>query len=133
MAHFSSCGELSLLPTHIAFLRYLNRILYSIKHDVAQVLAGIFCFQPNVDRNVRKFCEEDLLSSSAKDLMTSLQNECYLEAQAWSPIKKNFGDKQGPYAVFNALDSMLKDSLDRLKMMREGDIFGQDRSSGIYM
>ncbi|KAF7824723.1 pentatricopeptide repeat-containing protein [Senna tora] len=115
---FVARGETPFLPMHIAFLRFLNRSFECIKYDVGRIFSSVFCSQPNMDANGRTFCEEDILSSSPKDLMSTMGKDCQLNAQDWSR-ERNFGDKNGPQAVFNALDNMLKDSLDRLQMMRK--------------
>ncbi|MCI03575.1 pentatricopeptide repeat-containing protein, partial [Trifolium medium] len=44
--------------------------------------------------------------------------KCQLNAQDCSSNDKSFGgDKKGQHAVFNVLDTMIKSSLDRLKIM----------------
>ena len=58
-----------------------------------------------------------MLSSIAKDLVSNVGDECRLDADTWSR-ERNFGDNNAPQAVFNALDNMLKDSLERLQKMR---------------
>ncbi|KAI9110394.1 hypothetical protein K1719_018554 [Acacia pycnantha] len=57
-----------------------------------------------------------MLSLSDKDL-SNFQKDCQLKAENWSR-ERNFGDENAPQAVFNALDNMLKDSLERLQKMR---------------
>lgn len=49
--------------------------------------------------------------------MSTMGKESQLNAQDWSR-ERNFDDENGPQAVFNALDNILKGSLERLKMMR---------------
>jgi hypothetical protein len=47
------------------------------------------------------------------------QYRARLRAQGWCSKQMNFDDdERDPYAVFNVLDTMLKDNLERLKMMR---------------
>ncbi|KAG6626856.1 hypothetical protein CIPAW_15G081300 [Carya illinoinensis] len=41
------------------------------------------------------------------------------KAQDWYSKQKDYDDKRDPYAVFNVLDTMLKDSFERLKTMRQ--------------
>ena len=50
--------------------------------------------------------------------MTNLGEKYQLSAEDWLSKNKNHDNKQDPHAVFNVLDVMLKDSLERLKMMR---------------
>ncbi|XP_045821536.1 pentatricopeptide repeat-containing protein At5g24830 [Trifolium pratense] len=105
---FLTCGEQYLLPTpmatHVAFLRYINRTIQSIN----QRFAHIFCSQDDDIKNVRIMREDDV------------GRKCQLDAQDCSLNDKSFGgDKKGQHAVFNVLDTMLKSSLERLKIMRE--------------
>lgn len=65
----------------------------------------------------RTFCEEEVLSPSAKDHISTMGKECQSNPQDESRVR-NFGDKNGPQAVYIVLDNMLKDSLDRLQKMR---------------
>ena len=61
---------------------------------------------------------DDISLSSYKYLLSAFGKKCHLNAQDCSSNEKSFGDKEVPHAVFNALDNILKDSLERLKMMR---------------
>ncbi|KAI9074225.1 hypothetical protein K1719_043790 [Acacia pycnantha] len=117
MALLAAFGESPFLHVHIAFLRFLNQF-ECIKHDVGQIVVGIFRSQPKKDRNGRTLFEEYMLSSSARDLISNMGKECQLDAENWSR-ERNFGDKNAPQAVFSALDNMLKDSLERLQKMRK--------------
>lgn len=58
--------------------------------------------------------------SSTKYLLSAIGRKCQLNGQdcSSSMYDKSFGDDKGPDAVFNALDAMLKSSLERLKTMR---------------
>ncbi|CAN6681846.1 unnamed protein product [Malus baccata var. baccata] len=96
MALVIACGESS--PSHIALLSCLNRTLDSIKHSIARIFVYILCCQAN---NARIYFQ-----LTFEDFMKKWDENYHLSAQH-------------PYAVFNALDAMLKDSLERLKTMRE--------------
>ena len=50
--------------------------------------------------------------------MAAMGEQYQLRTQNWCSKQKDFDDERDPYAVFNVLDTMLKDSLERLKMMR---------------
>lgn len=50
--------------------------------------------------------------------MQNLGEKYELSAEDWLSERKNVDDEQDPQAVFNVLDVMLKDSLERLKAMR---------------
>lgn len=60
----------------------------------------------------------DLFSSSFEELLGKLGENCQLGAEELFPKKNDVNGEQDPQAVFNVLDSMLKESLDRLKTMR---------------
>ncbi|CAL0333419.1 unnamed protein product [Lupinus luteus] len=115
-----ACEEPHLVPIHFIFIRFLNRVIESIKHDVAHTFSYVFIPQPNVFTHQRICFEEDEIAlSPAKDIMLAIRNKCQLNSEDWSSKDKNFGNKNASYAVFNALEYMLKDSLERLKTMRE--------------
>ncbi|XP_065620892.1 pentatricopeptide repeat-containing protein At5g24830-like [Quercus suber] len=116
MALLIGCGESSSSASHIVVLRYLNRALDSIKHDISHLFANLFCFNTNFDSNAKSCGNEDIMPSSFEDLMATIGERCELRARDWLSKKKD--DKGDPYAVFNVLDTMLKDSLERLKLMR---------------
>nr|XP_025624699.1 pentatricopeptide repeat-containing protein At5g24830 isoform X2 [Arachis hypogaea] len=119
MAQFVACGEPHLTSTHIAFIRYLNRTIESIRRDIADTFAAIFGSENNLAPSVSTRCEDDIALSSTKYLISAIGKKCHLIAQDCSSNEKSFRDKKGPDAVFNVLDNILKDSLERLKMMRE--------------
>lgn len=50
--------------------------------------------------------------------METVGDGCRLRAEEWFPNKKECNGENDPHGVFNALDTMLKSSLDRLKLMR---------------
>lgn len=54
--------------------------------------------------------------------MTKFGEKYQLRAEDWFSKNKNFNDEQDPHAVFNVLDAMLKDNLERLKMMRSATV-----------
>lgn len=56
--------------------------------------------------------------SSTQYLMSAIGRKCQVNAQDCSLRNKSFGGGKGQHAVFNVLDTMLKSSLERLKMMR---------------
>ncbi len=58
------------------------------------------------------------MHSSFEDLVATIGERYELRARDWFSKKKDVDDKGDPYAVFNVLDTMLKDSLERLKLMR---------------
>ncbi|XP_020968723.1 pentatricopeptide repeat-containing protein At5g24830 isoform X7 [Arachis ipaensis] len=119
MAQFVACGEPHLTSTHIAFIRYLNRTIESIRRDIADTFAAIFGSENNLAPSVSTRCEDDIALSSTKYLISAIGKKCHLIAQDCSSNEKSFRDKKGPDVVFNVLDNILKDSLERLKMMRE--------------
>jgi len=53
-----------------------------------------------------------------EDTVSAIGRKCQLNAQDCSSHDKKFGGEKGPHAVFNVLDTMLKSSLERLKIMR---------------
>ncbi|WVZ03170.1 hypothetical protein V8G54_023976 [Vigna mungo] len=54
------------------------------------------------------------------DVDAAIEKKCDVYARDSSSNDRSFGaDENGRHAVFNVLDTMLKDSLERLKMMRE--------------
>jgi hypothetical protein len=53
-----------------------------------------------------------------EDTVSAIGRKCQLNAQDCSSHDKNFGGEKDPRAVFNVLDTMLKSSLERLKIMR---------------
>nr|CCW28846.1 putative glycosyl phosphatidyl inositol transamidase like protein [Arachis duranensis] len=119
LLQFVACGEPHLTSTHIAFIRYLNRTIESIRRDIADTFAAIFGSENNLAPSVSTRCEDDIALSSTKYLISAIGKKCHLIAQDCSSNEKSFRDKKGPDAVFNVLDNILKDSLERLKMMRE--------------
>lgn len=60
----------------------------------------------------------DLLPFKLEDFMQNLGEKYELSAEDRLSEKKNVDNEQDPQAVFNVLDVMLKDSLERLKTMR---------------
>ena len=60
----------------------------------------------------------DLFSSSFDDFIAKLEENCQLSTEDLFPKMNDVNGEQDPKAVFNVLDSMLKESLDRLKTMR---------------
>lgn len=50
--------------------------------------------------------------------MATMGEHYQLGDHDWVSKQKDSDDKRDPYAVFNVLDTILKDSLERLKMMR---------------
>lgn len=66
----------------------------------------------------RTLGNENLIPYDIEDFMMKLGEDYQLSAENWFLRKKDGDDKQDPHLVFNVLDGMLKDSLDRLKMMK---------------
>ncbi|XP_024930951.3 pentatricopeptide repeat-containing protein At5g24830 isoform X2 [Ziziphus jujuba] len=112
-----ACGESS--PSHLVLLGFVNRTLDSIKRNIAQIFANVFCSQTNNAVDARTCGNADLLPFKLEDFMTKFGEKYQLSAEDWFSENKNLNDKQDPHAVFNVLDVMLKDNLERLKMMRE--------------
>lgn len=50
--------------------------------------------------------------------MGNLDTEWWSETKKWFSGEVGFGGKGGPDAVYNVLDGLLKDSLERLRTMR---------------
>ncbi|KAH7524284.1 hypothetical protein FEM48_Zijuj06G0103200 [Ziziphus jujuba var. spinosa] len=117
MALAIACGESS--PSHLVLLGFVNRTLDSIKRNIAQIFANVFCSQTNNAVDARTCGNADLLPFKLEDFMTKFGEKYQLSAEDWFSENKNLNDKQDPHAVFNVLDVMLKDNLERLKMMRE--------------
>ena len=65
------------------------------------------------------------LPFSLEDLIMSVGNQYQVTTQDWFSQKKGNDEERDPQAVFNVLDAMLKDSLDRLKTMRSAFGFSQ--------
>ena len=60
----------------------------------------------------------NLLPFALEDLIISVGNQYQVTTQDWFSQKKGHDEERDPRVVFNVLDAMLKDSLERLKMMR---------------
>lgn len=54
-----------------------------------------------------------------------VSDQCQLRTEDWFSNKKNYENEGDPRAVFNVLDSFLKENLDRLKMMRLASIYAK--------
>ncbi|KAF8388674.1 hypothetical protein HHK36_025354 [Tetracentron sinense] len=61
----------------------------------------------------------ELSPTTFEDLMVTVGNLYQIRNQNWFSQKKDYDDERDPQAVFNALDTMLKDSLECLRMIRE--------------
>ncbi|GLU01134.1 hypothetical protein SLE2022_184590 [Rubroshorea leprosula] len=110
----TACGELP-SSSHIVFLRFFNQTIDSIKLSVTQIFSSIFCCESNVDPCVR---DEGPLTAIG-ELVKNVGDHYQMRTHDWFSRKKDCDDKGDPEAVFNVLDSMLEDSLERLKNMRE--------------
>ncbi|RDY14703.1 hypothetical protein CR513_00188, partial [Mucuna pruriens] len=113
-------------------LRFFNSTFLSFKR---RVLAHFFRFQndaararPVISTLLAKFHCISLFHVSQDDVVcgcricsgvdAAVREKCEVNARDCSSNDESFGaDENGRHAVFNALDTMLKDSLERLKMM----------------
>ncbi|XVE84087.1 hypothetical protein DITRI_Ditri16bG0141100 [Diplodiscus trichospermus] len=139
MALAIACGEsMPCSSSHVVLIRLLNQTLDSIKYKVAPTVATMLSISP--DSRTKDILESDprhriliLLTvpniaktrmdesplSAVGDLMPATRDHYQLKTQDWFLRKKNYNDNQEPPAVFNMLNATLKESLERLKMMRE--------------
>lgn len=101
------------------FFRLFNACIESIKHDVAQIFANVFSFKPYSPANNRPSGHGNLLPFALEDLIISVGNQYQVTTQDWFSQNKGHDEERDPRVVFNVLDAILKDSLERLKMMRE--------------
>ncbi|CAK9175011.1 unnamed protein product [Ilex paraguariensis] len=102
-------------------LRIFNgsiQTLDSIKDRISQIFNDIFCSKPNRDLVDRRGSE--IFPNAIKDMIAANVGDGYeLRRAEWWSQKKDCDDEgDGSSAVFNALDEMLKGSLNRLKSMR---------------
>ena len=61
--------------------------------------------------------------SAVGDLMPDTNDHYQLRTQYWFLKKKDYNDKRDPPEVFDVLNATLKESLERLKMMRSAFFF----------
>ncbi|GMP68189.1 hypothetical protein CsSME_00027891 [Camellia sinensis var. sinensis] len=92
--------------------------LDSIKDCIAQSFADIFCGKSNIDFFDQR-CN-GVLPCALQDIIETVGDQCQQQNEDWFSQRKDCNDKRDLQAVFNVLDTMLKDSLERLKTMREG-------------
>lgn len=69
------------------------------------------------------------LPFALEDIIMSVGNQYQVTTQDWFSQKKNHEEERDPHVVFNILDAMLKDSLERLKRMRSAFHFCQHCNS----
>ncbi|KAL5785821.1 hypothetical protein ACOSQ2_008213 [Xanthoceras sorbifolium] len=108
MALSIACGESSSSLQFIIF-RLVNQALDSIKLNVAQLFF-----------NSRSLSDDDMLPCTLKNIMENVADGYRTKTRdLFCSNKEDYDDKGDPQAVFNVLDAMLKENLDRLKTMRE--------------
>ncbi|KAF8380742.1 hypothetical protein HHK36_028232 [Tetracentron sinense] len=103
------------------FLRIPNssiRTLDIIK-GIGQIFTNIFCQKSDIVGHKRTLGHGELSPTTLEDLMGTVGNQYQIRTQNWLSQKRDYDDERDPQAVFNALDTMLKDSLERLRMIRE--------------
>lgn len=59
-----------------------------------------------------------VLPCALQDMIETVGDQCQLRTKNWFSRRQGCNNKGDSQPVFNVLDTMLKDSLDRLKMMR---------------
>ncbi|XP_057453658.1 pentatricopeptide repeat-containing protein At5g24830 isoform X2 [Lotus japonicus] len=116
---YVTCGETHLFPSHNVFQRFLNSAIQSIQQCVAQIFGSEHDIIEHASFCGRICWEEDMGLSSTNYLMSAIGRNCQLNSKDCSSYDMSSGHEKGQHAVFNALDNMLKGSLERLKMMRE--------------
>ncbi|CAL5434862.1 unnamed protein product [Camellia sinensis] len=92
--------------------------LDSIKDCIAQSFADIFCGKSNIDFFDQR--HDGVLPCALQDIIETVGDQCQQQNKDCFSQRKDCNDKRDLRADFNVLDTMLKDSLERLKMMREG-------------
>ncbi|CAL5358778.1 unnamed protein product [Camellia sinensis] len=92
--------------------------LDSIKDCIAQSFADIFCGKSNIDFFDER--HDGVLPCALQDIIETVGDQCQQQNKDCFSQRKDCNDKRDLRAVFNVLDTMLKDSLERLKTMREG-------------
>uniref|UniRef100_A0A5B6ZMN9 Uncharacterized protein n=1 Tax=Davidia involucrata TaxID=16924 RepID=A0A5B6ZMN9_DAVIN len=104
--------------SHI-LLRLFNgsiQTLDSIKDRIGHIFANTYCGKSNIYLVDKR--HDVPLPSALQDFIVTVGNQYQLETKDWFSQNKDYNDKRSSQAVFNALDAMLKGSLDRLKTMR---------------
>ncbi|KAI8006040.1 Pentatricopeptide repeat-containing protein [Camellia lanceoleosa] len=69
---------------------------------------------------VNMYRRNGVLPCALQDIIETVVDQCQQQNEDWFSQRKDCNDKRDLRAVFNVLDTMLKDSLERLKTMREG-------------
>ncbi|KAL5850045.1 hypothetical protein ACOSQ4_008058 [Xanthoceras sorbifolium] len=114
MALSIACGESSSSLQFIIF-RLVNQALDSIKLNVAQLFF-----------NSRSLSDDDMLPCTLKNIMENVADGYRTKTRdLFCSNKEDYDDKGDPQAVFNVLDAMLKENLDRLKTMRDLSLGGK--------
>ncbi|CAL5406971.1 unnamed protein product [Camellia sinensis] len=104
--------------------------LDSIKDCIARSFADIFCGKSNIDFfDQRVFCitthivnmyrRNGVLPCALQDIIETVGDQRQQQNEDWFSQRKDCNDKRDLWAVFNVLDTMLKDSLERLKTMSQ--------------
>ncbi|KAK9207704.1 hypothetical protein WN944_000050 [Citrus x changshan-huyou] len=93
--------------------------LFSIINRRRSFRSQKFLLESSIRRGHRLTCsDDDNLPCTLNDIMSYVGNQCCSKTRHWLSNKDS--DNEGnPQAVFNALDLILKENLDRLKTMRD--------------
>ncbi|KAG5554944.1 hypothetical protein RHGRI_012485 [Rhododendron griersonianum] len=117
--------------SHIV-LRLVNggsQTLDFIKDFVGRI-ADVFCRKPNFDLVDQRISEHNgVLPCALQDMIETVGDQCQLRTKNWFSRRKGYNNERESQPVFNVLDTLLKDSLERLKTMRECITWGHMGSS----
>ncbi|KAI8561572.1 hypothetical protein RHMOL_Rhmol04G0350700 [Rhododendron molle] len=106
-----------------------NQTLDFIKDFVGRI-ADVFCRKPNFDLVDQRISEHNgVLPCALQDMIETVGDQCQLRTKNWLSRRKGYKNERESQPVFNVLDALLKDSLERLKTMRECISWGHMGSS----